>query len=580
MGTVSSITSYEEWERFFDYIYGDESGWVYSPTKDPESGSFQKYHFMWPTEKAAFFRHLEIHSSTKEVYYGPALYTGRGAEKSDFKGSSVVWCEFDGSAPDSSDTIPEPTLKIQSSTSGHEHWYWKLDGFITDIDIIEDISRRIAYHLGADTGCWNGNRVLRPVDTKHHESDLYVKILRWDERSTGLSDFVGLPEFPSKIVLENDIHFIPQAFDVVAKYPWPTEAMELFKADIVKPGRSAALAKLGHYCIEVGTTNAEALSLLYHADDRWGKYKRREDRKKTLLDIINYCRAKHPQNPVEEELKPQLKVYTFEEFKNSDFELKWLVPELLHEKGLFMIGGPPAVGKSQVSLRFAEKMAKMEPFLLWKSSRPIKTMFVSMEMPAEELKYFLNIMDMGDKDGLLRENFLIVPLGYSIGGLKNPAAQAMLNEAMEKHRPDIVMMDSLGTAIHDELTSDKVIINSFDYVNKMLRNHFGAAVWFIHHPRKEQIGNKKPNKLDDLYGNRYITTAVTSAINLWKGSTGIEVNCLKMRMIKEFDEFVAKRTGNLDFEIIGHGKNSSNVNIVKESNNETYAGNIPGKAGI
>jgi len=549
VGTVSSIGTNEDWERFFDYIFGGESGYVYSPTKDPETGSFQKYHFQWPQEKAAFFRHIETHTKSREVYYAPALFASRGAEKEDFKGSYFVWCEFDGNAPDAVEGIPEPSLKLQSSTSGHQHWYWKLDGFVYDIDVVESISQKLAYHLGADTGSWNGNRVLRPVGTKHHESGNTVKVLRWDERPSSIADFIGLPDMPIKVVDADDIKTIPLILDVIAKYPWPPEVFKFFKEPTMPKGsRTSALTKLGHFCMELGMTNAETLAVFYHADERWGKFKNRNDRKRRLVDLINYCRARHPVNPVGEEVENRFKVYTFEEFQNTDFQLEWLLPDLLHKKGLFIIGGPPRVGKSQTSLRFAEKMAKCQSFLRWEPTRPIRTLFISMEMPGEELKHFMDIMQMEDTNGLLKENLLIMPLGHSIG-LKHKDSQTHLNKVMEKYQPDIVMMDSLGVAISDDMSSDKIVLDTFKYVNESLRNEFGAAVWFIHHPRKEQIGNKKPNKLDDLYGNRYISAAVTSAINLWPVGDEIEVSCLKMRMVKEFQPFRIRRSPTLEFEI-------------------------------
>lgn len=548
MGTVSSISTTEEWERFFDYIYGSESGYVYSPTKDPETGSFQKYHFQWPQEKAAFFRHLTIHTEKREVYYAPALFASRGAEKTDFKGTHLVWCEFDGNAPDSVTGIPEPTLKIQSSKAGHEHWYWKLDGFVNDIAVVESISQKLAYHLGADLGSWNGNRVLRPVATKHHESGNQVTILRWDERSRSIAEFVSLPELPVKILEEDDIKVIPLVLDVIAKYPWIKETFDFFKEPTMPKGsRTSALTKLGHYCMEMGMTNGETLSILLNADDRWGKFKNRTDRKKRLVDLINYCRARHPIDPIGKEVEPGLKVYTFSELQNTDFKLEWLVPDFLHAKGLFIVAGPPRVGKSQFSLRAAEAFARGKDVLSWKAQRPLRSLFVSMEMPAEEVKFFLEVMQMNDEDGMLSENFHIMPLGHSVG-LKTKQGQKELDKVMEKVRPDIIMLDSLGVAISDELSSDKVILDSFEYVNKHLRNEYESAVWFIHHPRKEQIGNKKPNKLDDLYGSRYISAAVTSAVNLWPVGDEIEVSCLKMRMVPEFKPFRVKRKPGIIFE--------------------------------
>jgi RecA-family ATPase len=122
---------------------------------------------------------------------------------------------------------------------------------------------------------------------------------------------------------------------------------------------------------------------------------------------------------------------------------------------------------------------------------------------------------------------------------------------MEEHRPEGVFIDSMGTAIADELNSDKIVLDALNFVNRVIRNQFGAFVWFIHHPRKEQIGNKKPKKLDDLYGSRYISALTRSAVLLWPERGNIEVSCLKLTMAEYFKTFDIKRTPGIDFEISG-----------------------------
>lgn len=546
-----------ELERFFDYLYGDQTGYVYSPVKDPNTENFEKYFFRWPVEKDYLIKHIIKLYPTHEVYYSPALFAEASdadniGKKETFKGSYFVWAEFDGELPQDLQGVPEPSLKIQSSVSGHEHWYWKLDKFVTDRSVVENISQRLAYHLSADLGCWNANRVLRPPGTLHHESQQQVTALRLDSRSTSIIDFAEVPELPVKLLQENDFGHVPVALKVISQYAWSDDSYNLFTSTPEKGQRSSALTKVAHYCVEMGMSNAETLSILLSADNRWKKFIYRKNQKKCLIDIINYVRAKHPVDPAQEEIKPpRLQVYTHEEFMNTEVEIEWLIEGILHKKGLFSVSGPPDSGKSQISLRFAEKMAKMDKFLKWNSTRPIKTLFVSMEMPHEELKYVLDVMAMKDPNGLLRENFLLLPLGYSIG-LKNSKSRYELMEVMEKFQPDVIMLDSLGVAISDEISSDKVVFEAFDFVHKVLRNHFGSTVWFIHHTRKEQIGNKKPNKLDDLYGSRYISAALTGAINLWPVGPEIEVSCLKMRLAEKFKPFRMKRSPGIDFSLVHH----------------------------
>ena len=45
----------------------------------------------------------------------------------------------------------------------------------------------------------------------------------------------------------------------------------------------------------------------------------------------------------------------------------------------------------------------------------------------------------------------------------------------------------------------------------------GTELIELHHPRKGQDGNRKPSKLDDLYGSRWIPAGAGSVISLWAG---------------------------------------------------------------
>lgn len=549
---MGSVPITEELERFFNFMYGDETGFVYSPTKDPETSNFERYYFPWPVGKQDLINHVTEMTKSREVYYGPALFLSAGGTKDAFKGTNFIWCEFDGTAPESlQEGIPEPSIKILSSVAGHEHWYWKLDHFSSDMQLIEDLSQRLAYHLGADLACWNANRVLRPPSTIHHDSGNATRVLRWDSRKEyAPGSFSSLPDLPVRILKDGDIHAIPAPINVIAKYIWSDENLEFFMEKTVQRGsRSSALAKLGHICMEMGMSNAESLSILLNADSRWGKFAKRKDRKERLLGIINYCRARHPVDVVEEEVVSRLKVYTFDEFKNTQIQLEWVIPDLLHRKGLMSLSGPPMVGKSQLSLRFAEKLAKGQEFLKWKCPKPMKTLFVSMEMPHEELHYALTEMMTIEDSELLRENMLVMPIGSSIH-LNSKIAQNELNKVIEEFQPDGIIFDSLGMAIGDEISSDKIIFETFDYVHKTLRGEYGAFVWFIHHPRKGQVGNKKPNTLDDLYGSRFISAALTTAVGLWGVGDNIEVSCLKLRMSEVFRPFKIRRTAEVDFEVI------------------------------
>lgn len=553
MSSVRSLDDMsQELERFFDCLYGDQIGYVYSPTKDPHTDGWEQFFFEWPYQKVELVQHAIEKSASREVYHGVVLFNTDKATKESVMGTNYIWAEFDGEIPKLSelDNTPPPTIRIQSSLQGHEHWYWRLEGFVKDINVIENITQRLAYHLKADLSCWDVVQVLRPPNTTHHQSQQMTTLVTMGSQAVPITSFAQLPEIPIKILQEDDIHHVPVVLNVIAKYPWTEDDINFFREMKIDKGyRSSALTKLGHICIEMGMTNAETLSILFNANARWKKYSEL-NAKKRLLGIISYCRALHPVDAIKEEIVEEspLRVYTYNEFMQTEIKLEWVVPGLLHRKGLLMISGPPGVGKSQLVMRLSEKLSKSEKFLRWPVSRPIKTLFVSMEMPHEEVKYFYEQMRI-DKSELMDQNTLILPVGYSMK-LTSPKVQHALNKIIEEFQPDGIFFDSFGRAVGDDLDSTKIIFSVLDYVDHILRGQYSLFVGFIHHNRKAQIGNKKPNKLDDLFGSQFVGAGITTGIGLWPtGGNEIEVSCLKLRMEKEFSPFNIRRTPDLDFEL-------------------------------
>jgi hypothetical protein len=168
----------------------------------------------------------------------------------------------------------------------------------------------------------------------------------------------------------------------------------------------------------------------------------------------------------------------------------------------------------------------------------------------------------------------LMPVGSSVH-LNSKIAQHELNKVIEEFQPDGIIFDSLGKGVGDEITSDKIILETFDYIDGTIRGEYGAFAWFIHHPRKGQIGNKKPNTLDDLYGSRFISAGVTTAVGLWSepNSPVIDVDCLKLRLAPEFNSFQIRRTATVDFEIYENRErivSSTGKSVFGEMGNDNY----------
>lgn len=560
--------------EFLELIYGEAEGFSYSPTKEAGGKAWSQYFFKWPQDKDGLIRHIVTHSRTHDVYYSPMLFKEADATKEAFETCQVVWAEFDGITPSELGSVPRPSVKIQSSTSGHEHWYWLLESELRESSAVEAITRRIAYALGADF-CFNSNRVLRPAGTLHHDSGLPVRIIsQAGNVKYSVTDFAAIAELPISL-LDFSLGTIPRAVDVVAKYPWSKEDWNMFQKDEQKEGsRSSALTRLGHTCFEMGMTNGETYAILSNADLRWGKFAGRSDRKERLIGLVKYCKSQLiKENKLTKEGKPAekgLPIFSFKEFVRSErAKVEWVIPELFPKKGSAIIGAQPGIGKTQFSLRLAMSLATGKPFVGWKITEPQKTSFFSFEMGPEGLSYFTDLMASklsSEELELMHENLFIVPLGYSLDLTSSDEAKKDVLKVINKTKSEGIILDSLGSSTGGDLSSDAVVNRLFSFLKEEVQQKRNSFVWGIHHNRKGQVGNKKPKSLDDFYGNRYFAAHIDLGLFLWKTGEDIELSYPKTRYGKERMPQFIRRTDDLNFEL--SRLNTSQIKPRVKSNNK------------
>ena len=539
---VTSLRPDNELDEFFSFMWGKQEGYVYAPTKLPsvtkEGEVWETHFFKWPMQRKDLITHVLDNTATTECYFGPALYKSPTEPlKENILGTNVLWTEFDGNSPANGilgDKIPHPTMRVRSSNEGHEHFYWHLDYFETDIERIESINKAIAYRLQADTSAWDATQILRPPATRNHKRDKVVRVISLSQNQYGEEFFSGLK--PPKQLVKDELTLaeIPEALSVIFKYKWATEDAQFFRKPTMETGtRSSALMRLAYVCAEMRMSDEEAFSILKNADDRWAKFKHRKDQPKRLLDILNRARLKYPVNP--EVAIEELLAYSWTELKALEVHVDWLLPGILQRQGIMVIWGKPGVGKSTYTIQLLMHLALGVSFLNMKIDRPRKVIFVSMEMGAAEIKVFQDQMDSiltEEQRALLHQNFKIVPIGHSLL-FDLSADKKKIEKLIEKEKPETVAFDSLSKATMaslDEVNS-KAIMDFADH----LRMNYDCSILFIHHNRKAQVGNKKPKTIDDMYGSYWIGATATTVVCLWfnERTQEIEVIFLKVRLAKE-----------------------------------------------
>jgi archaellum biogenesis ATPase FlaH len=484
------------------------------------------------------------------VYISPVLFSDKRISPETFKGTNYLWTEFDGAVP--TDFI-EPTMRVLSSQEGHEHWYWKLDEFITNKTLIEDLTRRIAYHYGADLSVWDYQNVLRPVDTWNHKRNKPVILLSRNSNVYNMDRFLWIPIPPAGTRIDISLGELPTREQVLAKYKWKLDTLDLLFKDITTGGRSTALTRIAFDAIEAGCSNDEAYVLVEERDRAWGKYVGRSDTEKQLKACISYAHSK--KGITAEIVQGTTEVYRFHDFMLTNIKLKWAIEGLLPVAGSMVIFGAPGVGKSTYSLRLAMALALGdEYFLSWKIINKQKTLFISLEMQHEELKEFFKDMSIPeDKQRQLQESFFIWPIGHAYP-LDTPDQQIELLKFIDMHKIDLIIIDSLSLAMYGSVSSDDDIKRLNSFLNEDVRKDRKCGYLFIHHPRKDtHDGNKRERNLDDSFGSIYITANAQTVVVLSQkpGSPRLHVKMEKTRMSKGVKEFDIERTPDRGFQLVG-----------------------------
>lgn len=585
--SLTSENPSEGLSQFYDLIWGEVKGFVYLPTLDRKNNDWKKVFFKWPEHKKNIIQHtLSGAAKGLDVYYSPVLYKGDSnggpgrPVKDNVLGSNVLWAEFDGASEDYSrlvapesgvgpsedgsgahSAVPVPSVRVQSSNDGHEHVYWRLDNLVTDVKWLEDKNRSITYSFRSDTSGWDAVQILRPPFTHNHKRDRPVTVIRQDGPVYENQIFEPLVP-PPQIVTENIvIDDLPSVESVIAKYPWDEEHFKMFTDPHIEEGkRSAALMRMGYFCIEAGMSDTEAYAILYNADQRWGKYKGRNDQKRRLVDIIDRARQKHP-NPTagltfagltgQQNIETgRALTYGFKEFLDSDIKVEWAIEGLLEINGYGMIAAKAGVGKTQVSIQLGIDAVLGRKFLKWNMPKKHKIVLFSLEMGHVGLKIFLETIAKSltsEEIALLDENFIVVPIGESIA-LSKPDGLKFLESILDEVRPTGIIFDSIVKLAADELNEKTAtaLNEKFAY----LRNKYKAFMWFVHHNRKASDGNKKPTELDDVYGNQYLTTDMSAVLILWPHPSGVEVIHVKERFAEKLPTFVAARSEHLTFSVM------------------------------
>ncbi len=553
---LSVVASTDPLQAFFELIFADEKGYVCVGLKEPgdppagEQAKFARKFFWWPDQCSELVAFCLEKKDTYEVYYAPALFSTRNSKKDYVLGSRVFWAEFDGVLPASLDGIPEPSIRVCSSETGREHWYWRTEHSIQPYDL-ERINRALTYALEADTSGWDANQILRPIGTFNHKRGREVKLLNQSSGLVRLEDFTHLPEPPPTVDAPIP-ETLPPIEDVVSRYKFKSPVWQLFKAGVPEKGkRSDKLVALGYALAEMQMPAEDIFAMLLNADERWGKFKGRNDQYKRLMEIVVRVKSKHP--PVTKTEDGRFHSIGYKSLLATQISLEWVWEPFIPKRGSIFLTGLQGVGKTMWSLAAASHLVLGLPFLGYEVHKQTqhKIGFFSLEMYVEEIKFFLERQAKAytpDQLDELEAKLRFFPVGEPLY-LDDPDERARVEEVIAREQFTGLVFDSFGSLSNESLADERVRL-LLDW-NAKLRKETNTFTWFIHHHRKATADNRRPNTLSDVFGSQYITRLATTVLALWdEGNTGsLSVLPLKVKLGAKPKELDIVRDSSLNFHI-------------------------------
>jgi AAA domain len=190
-----------------------------------------------------------------------------------------------------------------------------------------------------------------------------------------------------------------------------------------------------------------------------------------------------------------------------------------------IIAGPDGTGKTTLAGCITRaRLGIGDGLVLGMPVEPGKrnVLYLAMDRPRQArraLRRLFTTADRDDLDGRLRIWQGPPPVDLARG-------PGMLAELARLADADTIIVDSLKDAALK--LSDDEAGSGWNRARQMAIEA-GAELIELHHPRKAQSDNRKPSKLEDLYGSRWITSGAGSVICLWgdAGDLVVELTHLK-----------------------------------------------------
>jgi replicative DNA helicase len=199
-------------------------------------------------------------------------------------------------------------------------------------------------------------------------------------------------------------------------------------------------------------------------------------------------------------------------------EVAWASGEAL------MLNGPSGVGKTTLATQLVAGRIGLRKDVLGMPVAPgeRRVLYLAMDRPPQVARAMRRLFAEGDRE-VLSERLKVWKGPPPFDMARHPG---LLLAMCQRADADTVIVDSLKDAIRKP-SEDESGSGYNTARQRVLRE--GIEVIELHHQRKASGDNKKPSKLDDVYGSTWLTAGAGSVILLWgdAGDPVVELTHLK-----------------------------------------------------
>ena len=391
----------------------------------------------------------------------------------------------------------KPTIAIESSPGRYVGW-WLCDGPVT-----EELNRRVAYFIGADTSGWDRTQVLRVPGTQNHKykEKPWVKVLWKDGPRYQLK---RLNKMVPEVETEDGRQQGGDAAEIYDEYEsdlprWVRR--ELTNPRVQRGKRSEVLWKLVNELMEVGMSKDEIFTVLW--DNAWNKHAERRDGERQLEREIDKAMDNHvggskklakkkPTNVMadnrrEDDGDPQKKRFTFKTMAEVEQEdIPWTIEGMMAPQQTTMWEGDPGVGKSYWLMWICVALCNGTP-LPWEdpkkhTRKPMRVLYCDMENSAGAVTKN-RLVD----NGLKRfDNYVQLEQPFSVSD--PDSIDALADDVLAVFKPDIVIIDPINIYIGSADTYKASETQQALQVFKDLSIEFNFSLNLVRHLNKSHGG--------------------------------------------------------------------------------------------